>query len=83
MSAVIETAELRREFGPVVAVDALSLRVEPGEVFGLLGPNGAGKTTTIKMLIASFPLPLDFGVLVFALVVLLVIAARLYPRLAM
>ncbi|SFW47785.1 ABC transporter ATP-binding protein [Selenomonas ruminantium] len=32
------------------AVDALSLHVRPGEVFGLLGPNGAGKTTTIRML---------------------------------
>ena len=55
MSNVIETAELRREFGPVVAVDGLSLHIEPGEVFGLLGPNGAGKTTTIKMLITLLP----------------------------
>ena len=34
-----------------VAVDALSLTVERGEIFGLLGPNGAGKTTTLKMLL--------------------------------
>ena len=34
----------------VDAVCGLSLRVEPGEIFGLIGPNGAGKTTTIKML---------------------------------
>ena len=34
----------------VDAVKGVSLRVEPGEIFGLIGPNGAGKTTTIKML---------------------------------
>jgi ABC-2 type transport system ATP-binding protein len=33
------------------ALDGLSLRVEPGEVFGLLGPNGAGKSTTLKILL--------------------------------
>ncbi len=42
---------LRKEYGPKVAVDALTLTVEPGEVFGFLGPNGAGKTTSIKMLL--------------------------------
>lgn len=36
--------------GSVRAVDNLSLRVEPGEIFGFLGPNGAGKTTTIKIM---------------------------------
>jgi len=55
VQAIIETRELRREYGPVTAVDALSLAVRPGEVFGLLGPNGAGKTTTIKMLITLLP----------------------------
>ena len=37
-------------FGQHLAVDRVSLRIEPGETFGLLGPNGAGKTTTIRML---------------------------------
>ena len=37
-------------FGQHLAVDQVSLRIEPGETFGLLGPNGAGKTTTIRML---------------------------------
>lgn len=32
------------------AVENLTIRVEPGEIFGFLGPNGAGKTTTIKMM---------------------------------
>src|SRR5213596_1242379 len=34
----------------VVAVKDLSLRIEPGEVYGLLGPNGSGKSTTLKVL---------------------------------
>ena len=48
----IETKELTRRFGTLEAVDALTLSVKPGEVFGFLGPNGAGKTTTIRMLTA-------------------------------
>jgi ABC-2 type transport system ATP-binding protein len=48
---VIETIELRKQYGPVVAVDGLTLSVEQGEVFGFLGPNGAGKTTTVKALL--------------------------------
>jgi ABC-2 type transport system ATP-binding protein len=46
----IDIRALRRVFGPLVAVDALTLAVGRGEVFGLLGPNGSGKTTTIRML---------------------------------
>ncbi len=41
---------LRKQFGPFIAVDGISLTVKKGEIFGLLGPNGAGKTTTFKML---------------------------------
>jgi ABC-2 type transport system ATP-binding protein len=40
---------LRKEFGSRVAVEALDLAINRGEVFGLLGPNGSGKTTTIRM----------------------------------
>ncbi|MDO8873959.1 MAG: ATP-binding cassette domain-containing protein [Methanoregula sp.] len=41
---------LTKRFGDLVAVDNVTLSVEPGEIFGLLGPNGAGKTTIINML---------------------------------
>lgn len=50
MSKAIETFDLTKRFGEVVAVDELNISVEQGEIFGLLGPNGAGKTTTISML---------------------------------
>ncbi|HEU5217931.1 MAG TPA: ABC transporter ATP-binding protein [Gemmatimonadales bacterium] len=46
----IEARDLRRTFGPIVAVEGLTLSIARGEVFGLLGPNGSGKTTTIRML---------------------------------
>jgi len=49
--AILETRELRKQFGEKVAVEDLSLSVLPGEVFGFLGPNGAGKTTSLKMLL--------------------------------
>ncbi len=42
---------LVRDFGPIRAVDHLSVEVQPGIVFGFLGPNGAGKTTTIRLLL--------------------------------
>lgn len=48
--AMIHTENLTKAFQQVVAVDGVSLRVRPGEIYGFLGPNGAGKTTTIKML---------------------------------
>jgi gliding motility-associated transport system ATP-binding protein len=47
---MIEVKELRRRFGPVVAVDGISFSAEKGQVVGLLGPNGAGKTTAMRML---------------------------------
>jgi ABC-2 type transport system ATP-binding protein len=47
----IETHELRKAYGRTVALEALDIRVEPGEVFGFLGPNGAGKTTSVKLLL--------------------------------
>jgi ABC-2 type transport system ATP-binding protein len=48
---VIETTELTKRYGDVVAVSALTLRVTRGGVFGFLGPNGSGTTTTMGMLL--------------------------------
>lgn len=52
---MIVAHELTKQFqdgeNQVLAVNRLSFRVEPGEVYGLLGPNGAGKTTTLRMVI--------------------------------
>jgi ABC-2 type transport system ATP-binding protein len=47
---VIRIVKLRKAYGPLVAVDDLSLEVPSGTVFGFIGRNGAGKTTTIKMM---------------------------------
>lgn len=45
---LLEVEQLTVRFGPVVAVDRMSLEVAPGEVVGLLGGNGSGKTSTIR-----------------------------------
>lgn len=47
---MIETHQLRRDYGNTTALHELTLRVEPGEILGFLGPNGAGKSTTVKIL---------------------------------
>ncbi len=47
---MIETKKLTKTFGSLVALDALTLSIAPGEVFGFIGPNGAGKSTTMKIL---------------------------------
>lgn len=46
----VKTDSLTRRFGDFTAVDAVSIEVKQGEVFGFLGANGAGKTTMIRML---------------------------------
>src|SRR5690242_21702021 len=46
----VDAEGVTKTFGPVRAVDGISLRVAPGEVYGVLGPNGAGKTTFLRML---------------------------------
>jgi len=49
--AAIRTEALTKHYGPVRALEALSLEVRAGEIFGFLGPNGAGKSTTIRTLL--------------------------------
>ncbi len=51
MSNAIETHQLTKRFGNVVAVDTINLQVGTGEIYGFLGLNGAGKTTTIRALL--------------------------------
>jgi lipooligosaccharide transport system ATP-binding protein len=53
---VVEAERLRKTFGGLVAVDAISFHVLPGECFGILGPNGAGKTSTIRMIYGFSPM---------------------------
>lgn len=51
----IVATNLTRRFGSFTAVDAVTLEVRPGEIFGLVGPNGSGKSTLIRMLIGLLP----------------------------
>jgi len=46
---VLETAELRKNFGKIHAVDGVTLSIKSGEIYGLIGPNGSGKTTLIRL----------------------------------
>ncbi len=50
MTALLMLDLLTRRFGGITAVDALSMRLEAGEIHGLIGPNGAGKTTTLDLI---------------------------------
>ena len=51
MSApLLEVAGLTRRFGGLVAVDDISLSLQPGEIMGLLGPNGSGKSTVLNLI---------------------------------
>jgi ABC-2 type transport system ATP-binding protein len=60
---LLQLQGLARRFGTRVALEALTLQIYPGEIFGLLGPNGAGKSTTFQLL-AGLLLP-DAGQVVF------------------
>ena len=59
---MIEINHLVKKYGSHVAVDDLSLTVEPGKIYGFLGPNGAGKSTTMNIitcLLYTSPSPRD------------------------
>ena len=53
---IIQADHLKKSFGPVTAVNDVSLAVREREIFGFLGPNGAGKTTTTRILTGVIPL---------------------------
>ncbi len=53
MDYLIEASDLQKHFGPVRAVDGVSLRVRAGEIYGLVGSDGAGKTTTIRLIVGA------------------------------
>lgn len=47
---MIETKQLTKRYGDLIAVDKITLNLKEGDVFGFIGPNGSGKTTTMRML---------------------------------
>jgi ABC-2 type transport system ATP-binding protein len=51
MEATIHVSDLRKRFGPTVALDGMSFTVTPGNVTGFVGPNGAGKSTTMRVIV--------------------------------
>ncbi len=48
--AALNVVGLHKSFGSIHAVNDVSMRIEPGEVYGLMGPDGAGKTTSMRMI---------------------------------
>ena len=56
---MIETSQLTKRYGDLIAVNHIDLKLQEGDVFGFIGPNGSGKTTTMRM-IATLLQP-DYG----------------------
>lgn len=53
---ILETVDVRKEFGSLTAVDGVSAAFYSDEIVGIIGPNGAGKTTYINLISGAFPL---------------------------
>jgi ABC-2 type transport system ATP-binding protein len=53
--ACIEARGLRKQFGTIIALDGIEMRVEEGRILGLIGPNGAGKTTALNAILGLLP----------------------------
>jgi ABC-2 type transport system ATP-binding protein len=66
LSLAVEAKSLVKQFGNIRALDDLSFKIKPGEIYGLIGPNGAGKTTTLRM-ICTLILPTSGSVSIFGL----------------
>jgi len=69
MTNAVETQGLSKHYKNVVALEGLSITVNPGEVYGLIGPNGAGKSTTLRI-VTTLLQPTAGGVKVFGIDVL-------------
>ncbi|MES2261712.1 MAG: branched-chain amino acid ABC transporter ATP-binding protein/permease [Pseudomonadota bacterium] len=54
--ALLEVAQVRKQFGGLVAVNDVSFALKAGEIVGLIGPNGAGKSTTFNLITGELPL---------------------------
>ena len=53
MDLLVNATNIRKSFGSTHAVDGVSLRIKPGEIYGLVGADGAGKTTTLRLLVGA------------------------------
>jgi branched-chain amino acid transport system ATP-binding protein len=55
VAALLETRDLTKRFGGVIATGGVDLAIAPGEMRGLIGPNGAGKTTLVNLIAGLYP----------------------------